>query len=95
MPLSDGDNVISGERVEVVITIEAKNNYEYLVFEDLKPAGLEAVEIRSGESLYARELKSSAVTHLKNPAKHPAAEERVIDKSATSSGTAADRSAFP
>jgi len=47
--------------VETVITIEAKNNYEYLMFEDLKPAGFEAVEIRSGESLYARELKSGAL----------------------------------
>ena len=44
--------------VEVVLTVEAKNNYEYLLFEDLKPAGLEAVQIRSGESLYVRELKS-------------------------------------
>jgi uncharacterized protein YfaS (alpha-2-macroglobulin family) len=62
VPLKDGDSVKSGERVETLITIEAKNNYEYLVFEDLKPAGLEAVEIRSGESLYARELKSGAAT---------------------------------
>jgi uncharacterized protein YfaS (alpha-2-macroglobulin family)/tetratricopeptide (TPR) repeat protein len=62
-PLKDGETVKSGERVETLITIEAKNNYEYLIFEDLKPAGLEAVEIRSGESLYARELKSSAVEH--------------------------------
>jgi uncharacterized protein YfaS (alpha-2-macroglobulin family) len=60
-PLKDGESVKSGERVETLITIEAKNNYEYLVFEDLKPAGFEAVEIRSGESLYARELKSGAV----------------------------------
>jgi hypothetical protein len=60
-PLRDGESVKSGERVETLITIEAKNNYEYLVFEDLKPAGFEAVEIRSGESLYARELKSGAV----------------------------------
>ena len=60
-PLRDGESVKSGERVETVLTIEAKNNYEYLVFEDLKPAGFEAVEIRSGESLYARELKSGAV----------------------------------
>jgi hypothetical protein len=60
-PLLDGESVKSGERVETLITIEAKNNYEYLVFEDLKPAGLEAVEVRSGESLYARELKSGAV----------------------------------
>jgi len=55
--LLDGDSVASGDRVETVITIEAKNNYEYLVFEDLKPAGFEAVEIRSGEPLHARELK--------------------------------------
>ena len=60
-PLGDGDSVKSGERVQAVITIEGKNNYEYLLFEDLKPAGFEAVELRSGESLYARELKSGAV----------------------------------
>src|SRR5204863_3887073 len=60
-PLKDGESVKSGERVETLVTIEAKNNYEYLVFEDLKPAGLEAVEVRSGESLEAREVKSGAV----------------------------------
>lgn len=60
-PLRDGDTVKSGERVQTVLTIEGKNNYEYLLFEDLKPAGLEAVEIRSGESVYAQELKSGAV----------------------------------
>jgi alpha-2-macroglobulin len=60
-PLRDGETVKSGERVETVITIEAKNHYEYLVFEDLKPAGFEAVQIRSGERLYAREMKSGAV----------------------------------
>ena len=58
VPLKDGDTVKSGERVEVVLTIEAKNNYEYLVFEDLKPAGLEAVQIRSGESMFLEELNS-------------------------------------
>ncbi len=40
--VKDGDTLKSGERLEVVLRIEAKNNYEYLVFEDLKPAGLEA-----------------------------------------------------
>jgi alpha-2-macroglobulin len=60
-PLRDGDTVKSGERVQTVLTIEGKNNYEYLLFEDLKPAGLEAVDIRSGENLYAKELKSGAV----------------------------------
>jgi alpha-2-macroglobulin len=61
VPLNDGETVKSGDRVEVVLTIEAKNNYEYLLFEDLKPAGLEAVQIRSGQSLYVRELKSGAL----------------------------------
>ncbi len=61
VPLGDGGRVVSGERVEVVLTIEAKNDYEYLVFEDLKPAGLEAVELRSGQPLYAREVRSAAL----------------------------------
>ncbi len=61
VPLKDGGTVKSGERVETVLTLEAKNNYEYLLFEDLKPAGFEAAEIRSGEPLFASELKSGAV----------------------------------
>ena len=61
VPFNDGDTVRSGERVEAVLTVEAKNNYEYLLFEDLKPAGLEAVQIRSGEGLFAKELKSGAI----------------------------------
>ena len=59
--LGDGDVVQSGERVEVVLTVEAKNHLEYLVFEDLKPAGLEAVQVRSGEWMVARELKGNEV----------------------------------
>jgi uncharacterized protein YfaS (alpha-2-macroglobulin family) len=61
LPLRDGETVVSGERVETILVVEAKNNYDYLLFEDLKPAGFEAVELRSGENLYARELKSGAV----------------------------------
>jgi len=60
LPLLDGGTVTSGDRVDVVITVEAKNDYEYLLFEDLKPAGLEAVQLRSGEALYARELRADA-----------------------------------
>jgi uncharacterized protein YfaS (alpha-2-macroglobulin family) len=63
--LNDGESVKSGDRVEVVLTIEAKNNYEYLLFEDLKPAGLEAVQIRSGDNVYVRELKSGALSDKK------------------------------
>ena len=65
--VKDGDTLNSGERLEVVLRIEAKNNYEYLVFEDLKPAGLEAVALRSGGPVYARQLKSSAVSGAASP----------------------------
>ena len=58
VPFNDGDAVKSGDRIEVVLTVEAKNNYEYLLFEDLKPAGLEAVQVRSGDDVMIRELKS-------------------------------------
>ena len=61
VPLNEGETVKSGERVETVLTIEAKNNYDYLLFEDLKPAGLEAVELRSGENVYAKQIKSGAL----------------------------------
>ncbi|MEI6355998.1 MAG: alpha-2-macroglobulin family protein [Verrucomicrobiota bacterium] len=61
-PLEDGGTVTSGERIETVLTIEAKNDLEYLLVEDLKPAGFEAVEVRSGGGLYAREVKPSSVT---------------------------------
>jgi uncharacterized protein YfaS (alpha-2-macroglobulin family) len=63
VPLLDGGTVASGERVEVVLTAEAKNDLEYLLFEDLKPAGLEAVELRSGDGLDAREVRSSEVAY--------------------------------
>ena len=61
VPLQDGESVQSGERIEVVLTIESKNELEYLVFEDLKPAGFEAVSVRSGEPLSVRELRSGEV----------------------------------
>ena len=59
-PLLDGESIQSGERVEVVVTIEVKNDYEYLLIEDLKPAGLEAVELVSGTPLYAQKLDAIA-----------------------------------
>jgi alpha-2-macroglobulin len=57
-PLLDNGTANSGERVEVVATIEAKNDYNYLLLEDLKPAGLEAVELQSGTGLTAHDVKS-------------------------------------
>jgi uncharacterized protein YfaS (alpha-2-macroglobulin family) len=52
--LRDGDTLKSGDRIEVRLLVEAKNNYEYLLFEDKKPAGCEAVEVQSGEGAWAR-----------------------------------------
>lgn len=40
----------SGDLVEVELIFDSKNDYEYLVFEDFRAAGLEAVELRSGYS---------------------------------------------
>ena len=48
VPLTTGDEVASGDQIEVVLNITAKNTYDYLVFEDMKPAGCEPVELRSG-----------------------------------------------
>jgi uncharacterized protein YfaS (alpha-2-macroglobulin family)/tetratricopeptide (TPR) repeat protein len=47
-PLKDGDTVASGQRVEVELVLESKNDYEYLIFSDGKPAGFEAVDALSG-----------------------------------------------
>jgi len=38
----------SGDLVEVELEIESKNDYEYIIFEDMKAAGFEPVEVRSG-----------------------------------------------
>ena len=40
--------VKSGDLVEIELEIESKNDYEYLIFEDMKPAGFEPLEVRSG-----------------------------------------------
>lgn len=47
-PLESGSILKSGDLVEVELEIESKNDYEYLVFEDMKAAGFEPVEVRSG-----------------------------------------------
>lgn len=38
----------SGDLVEIELEIDSKNDYEYIVFEDMKAAGFEPVEVRSG-----------------------------------------------
>jgi uncharacterized protein YfaS (alpha-2-macroglobulin family) len=38
----------SSDLVEIELEIDSKNDYEYLMFEDMKAAGFEPVEVRSG-----------------------------------------------
>ncbi len=47
-PLANLDSLTSGDLVEVELVIESKNDYEYLLFEDMKAAGFEPVDVRSG-----------------------------------------------
>ncbi|MCH8808057.1 MAG: hypothetical protein IH986_18475 [Planctomycetes bacterium] len=48
VPLKTGDAVQSGDLIEVVLKITSKNDYDFLAFEDFKPAGCEPLELRSG-----------------------------------------------
>jgi alpha-2-macroglobulin len=64
LPLRDGESIRSGERVEVVVTVDVKNDYEYLLFEDLKPAGLEAVELQSGQPMFATQERTGTTAFV-------------------------------
>ncbi len=46
--ISEGDEVQSGDLIEVQLHLTSKNDYDYLAFEDPKPAGCEPVALRSG-----------------------------------------------
>ncbi|MEM9353891.1 MAG: MG2 domain-containing protein [Planctomycetota bacterium] len=46
--ITDREQLVSGDLVEVELTIESKNDYEYILLEDRKAAGFEPVEVRSG-----------------------------------------------
>ena len=46
--LPDLATLKSGELVEVELSFDSKNDYEYILFEDMKPAGFEPVDVQSG-----------------------------------------------
>jgi hypothetical protein len=46
--LQNLSEVKSGDLVEIELAVDSKNDYEYLIFEDMKPAGFEPVDLRSG-----------------------------------------------
>ncbi len=48
VPLPDGAVVNVGDELEMELTLTARNDYHYLVFEDWKGAGFEPVELLSG-----------------------------------------------
>ncbi len=46
--LKNLDMLTSGDLVEIELVIESKNDYEYIILEDMKAAGFEPVALRSG-----------------------------------------------
>jgi hypothetical protein len=46
--LAVGDELKSGDLIEIELVIDTKNDYEYLIFEDRKAAGFEPVNLQSG-----------------------------------------------
>jgi hypothetical protein len=47
-PISNLGVVASGDLLEIELVIESKNDYEYILFEDMKAAGVEPVAVQSG-----------------------------------------------
>lgn len=68
IPIQSGDQVESGDLIEVELLFESKNDYEYLMFEDRKAAGVEPVDLRSGwvySGLSAyREMRDESVNYF-------------------------------
>lgn len=48
VPLDNLATVKSGDVLEIELEIESKNDYEYIIFEDMKAAGCEPYDVRSG-----------------------------------------------
>lgn len=46
--VASGSLLKSGDLIEIELEIDSKNDYEYLLFEDLKAAGFEPVDLQSG-----------------------------------------------
>jgi uncharacterized protein YfaS (alpha-2-macroglobulin family) len=48
IPLDNLDRVTSGDLLEIELIVESKNDYEYILLEDMKAAGCEPVTLQSG-----------------------------------------------
>jgi alpha-2-macroglobulin len=53
--LGDGDHVAVGEILETELSVRADHEYEYLAFEDIKPAGCEPTQLQSGAAWFGNE----------------------------------------
>ena len=47
-PVANLATLTSGDLVEIELVMQSKNDYEYIIFEDMKPAGFEPTEVKSG-----------------------------------------------
>ena len=65
--LADGAAIHAGDRLEEVVLVESKRELEYVLLQDLKPAGIEAEALRSGESLWLREVDPKRVASRMKP----------------------------
>ncbi len=48
VPVNDGDTLKSGDVIQVELRVKSDNDYTYLCFEDMKPAGCEPTQVTSG-----------------------------------------------
>jgi len=48
VPVANGDTLASGDVIQVELKVTSDNDYTYLAFEDMKPAGCEPLQVRSG-----------------------------------------------
>ncbi len=77
VPLKSWDEVKSGDLIEIELEIDSKNDYEYVIFEDMKAAGCEPVDLQSGYrpgGLHAyvefRDQRVSSFVRVLNRGKH-------------------------
>jgi uncharacterized protein YfaS (alpha-2-macroglobulin family) len=55
-PLDEAGGVVSGERIEVTLTLEVRHATDYVMVEDAKPAGLEALTQLSGARIQLQRI---------------------------------------
>lgn len=57
--LREGDEVTSGDRIEVILTLETPRELRYVLLQDLKPSGFETVQLLSGMNAWLEPLPNA------------------------------------